>query len=415
MVKITAKTQDVIKVGTGFIVRLEKDTAYIVTAAHVVAGSMQPHVEFFTKRNVPVPAEVLDLEGGDEVRGLAVLVVRGQENLPSGLIELALASTMPLSEELDIKLIGFPRSEGPWAVKRGSISSLRGRDIFFSPAVDEGHSGGPMIHEGKVVGLVVGTSQLTGRGVTAGSVHEYIRGFGITVQESPPTRSVEPSPTPTATTKRETGEIALGREIIGKDGAPMVLVPGGEFWMGSPDGEGDKDEHPRHSVGLSAFSLDKYEVTNKRFEQFVRETGHRTTAEQEGKAYALTSAGKFEEVSGAHWRNPEGGETVFVSNRQEHPVVSVSWEDAAAYCRWAGKRLPTEAEFEYATRAGTATKYWWGNESPGSRRVVNIADESGKRQYSNWSIMTGYDDGYVRTSPVGSYENQSLWPSRHDR
>jgi formylglycine-generating enzyme required for sulfatase activity len=194
------------------------------------------------------------------------------------------------------------------------------------------------------------------------------------------------------------------REIAGKDGAPMVLVPAGEFMMGSPDGEGDKDEHPRHKVALSAFYLDKYEVTNRFFQQFAQQTSYRTTAEQEGKAWALTAAGKPEEVSGAHWRKPEGGVTVFDSNREEHPVVSVSWEDAQAYCRWAGKRLATEAEFEYATRAGTETKYWWGNGNPGSRRVANIGDESAKRQYSDWIIMTGYDDGYVRTAPVGSFE-----------
>lgn len=207
-----------------------------------------------------------------------------------------------------------------------------------------------------------------------------------------------------ATVAKSQSAVGSPKNITGQDGAPMVLIPAGEFMMGSPDGEGDKDEHPQHRVGLSAFYLDKYEVTNRRFEQFVSGMSYQTTAEQEGKAWALTATGKYEEVNGAYWKKPEGSETVSASNRDDHPVVSVSWIDAQAYCRWAGKRLPTEAEFEYATRAGTETKYWWGNGNPGSRQVANIADESATRQYSGWSIMTGYDDGYVRTAPVGSFE-----------
>jgi formylglycine-generating enzyme required for sulfatase activity len=195
-----------------------------------------------------------------------------------------------------------------------------------------------------------------------------------------------------------------GREITGKDGAPMVLVPAGEFMMGST--EGDADEKPVHRVSLDAFYLDKYEVTNKLFQKFVQETGYQTTAEKEGKAWAYVQDDTWTEVSGANWRKPEGGETVFVSNRDEHPVVSMSWYDAEAYCRWAGKRLPTEAEFEYAVRAGTQTTYWWGNGNPGSRRVANIADMTNKQRFPGrpWPIMDGYDDGYGRTAPVGSFE-----------
>lgn len=216
---------------------------------------------------------------------------------------------------------------------------------------------------------------------------------------------------------------SLHRERTGKDGASMVLIPTGSFQMGSPKDDVDraiqtclteykkdqqtcegwfKGELPQHRVQLDAFYLDKYEVTNRLFHQFVQQASYRTTAEQEGSAWAFVEGKGYEEVKGANWQRPEAGATVFDSGRVDHPVVSVSWGDAQAFCHWAGKRLPTEAEFEYAMRAGTTTKYWWGEGSPGARRVENIADESAKHLLN--VIMSGYNDGAVRTAPVGSYE-----------
>ena len=429
VVKITAKPPSgAANVGTGFIVRVDSDVAYIVTAAHVVAGDQHPKVEFFTKRNVPVTAEVLGLEGTDEVRGLALLVVRGPEKLPKGLTALSLAGTARLTGGEDIIVIGFPRNAGPWAVVKGNISSRQGRDIFFSPSVDSGHSGGPIFQGGKVVGVVGAGNQTIGRGVIAGSVQDYIEGFGITAQESTTIASsaAKSAPSIDATAKPEPRPTTQSREITGKDGAPMVLVPSGSFLMGSTKDEVDravkdcvkelgkdqqtcegwyKPELPQHQVQIDGFYLDKYEVTNRLFQQFVQQTGHRTTAEQEGSAWAFVEGKGWEEVKGANWQRPEGGTTVFQSDRGGHPVVAVSWDDAVSFCRWAGKRLPTEAEFEYAMRAGTTTKYWWGSGNPGSRRVENIADESAKHLFS--VIMSGYNDGAVRTAPVGSYEANS--------
>ena len=205
---------------------------------------------------------------------------------------------------------------------------------------------------------------------------------------------------------------------------PMVQVPGGTFWMGIRDDEAGRiiedckielkkraasctgwvlSAQPRHQVTLDPFSLDPYEVTNRQFERFVQATSYQTTAEKEGTAFVWSNSQQgWQKTKGATWRQPEAGPDVFASDRAEHPVVNVSWYDAVAYCRWTGKRLPTEAEFEYATRAGTQTIYWWGNFLPTTRQVANVADESARALLS--VIIAGYDDGAVTTAPVGSYE-----------
>ncbi len=175
-----------------------------------------------------------------------------------------------------------------------------------------------------------------------------------------------------------------------KDGAEMVLIPAGEFLMGSNNG--DSNEKPVHKVYVDAFYMDKYEVTVAQFRKFVEETGYRTDAEKVGWACAWTG-NKVEKKEGASWRNPGFSQT------DNHPVVDVSWNDAVAYAKWAGKRLPTEAEWEKAARGGlVGKKYPWGNEVPNGSQG-NFAD---KNTEFGWSDKEA-NDRYRYTAPVGSY------------
>jgi serine/threonine-protein kinase len=190
----------------------------------------------------------------------------------------------------------------------------------------------------------------------------------------------------------------------------MVLVPAGEFSMGSDGDEIDRllknwtnvkretfnDEIPRHRVYLDAFYIDKHEVTNARFQQFVQATGHRTQAEREGSGDVYTGQ-KWEQVNGANWRAPRGPGSS-IASLEQHPVVQVSQEDAKAYCSWAGKRLPTEAEWEKAARGTDGQIYPWGNQFDGKR--ANFCDTNCDL---NWKDNAA-NDGYRYTAPVGSYE-----------
>jgi len=202
--------------------------------------------------------------------------------------------------------------------------------------------------------------------------------------------------------------------------AGMVAVPAGPFSMGSEDEDtfADDGEGPLREVSLSSYLIDAAAVTTRQFAQFVTTTGHVTDAEREGWSFVFHAlvdprAGGIREglvpdapwwlaVDGACWRMPEGPGSS-VSDRGDHPVVHVSWRDAAAYAAWAGKRLPTEAEWERAARGGLArATYPWGNDfKPDSRHRCNVWQ--GRFPHIN----TG-DDGYVATCPVDAFEPNGL-------
>lgn len=174
------------------------------------------------------------------------------------------------------------------------------------------------------------------------------------------------------------------------DGAEMVLVPEGEFLMGTsaadretwpaahPD-RGPKaylDEIPQRTVSLSAYYMYKTEVTVAQFRRFTEATGYDFEWSQRKPAWG--------------WID-------------DHPMVHMRWSEAAAYAEWAGAALPSEAQWEKAARGGDGRIFPWGNDWPPPEKAGNFADQSMLRIYPTWTAIEGYDDGFAYTAPVGSY------------
>jgi len=151
----------------------------------------------------------------------------------------------------------------------------------------------------------------------------------------------------------------------------MVRIAGGQFLMGS-DFSPDRASRPQHQVEVRSFWIDRHEVTNAQFAKFVAATGYLSTAERHGQGWVFEPMRQaWLLMPGADWRHPFGPHSS-IAGQEHRPVVLVSWYDAAAYARWTGKRLPTEAEWEYAARGGSYdADFPWGRQSQTSDRALS--------------------------------------------
>ncbi len=190
----------------------------------------------------------------------------------------------------------------------------------------------------------------------------------------------------------------------------LALIKPGKYTRGSPDKEEGRfsNEGPRHEVEITQpFYMGVHEVTVGQFKAFVNDKPYKTEAESDGQGghgYNATTK-KFEGRDPKYtWKAPG------FPQADDHPVVNVTWNDAVAFCKWLSDKegkpydLPTEAEWEFACRAGTTTRFWHGDDEDGLKAVANIADASFKEKYPDGSWAKSWDDGYPFTAPVGRFK-----------
>ncbi|HSF11177.1 MAG TPA: SUMF1/EgtB/PvdO family nonheme iron enzyme [Nitrospirales bacterium] len=367
VVKITAINPN--RIGTGVIVGVKDRTAYIATASHVIEGDPLPQVTFYQDRSHSYPAKIQGMEGGNP-KGLAALVVEG--DLPSGIRPLPFHVEGKLTGGEKVTVIGFPRLVPvPWAVAEATITGLVWPDLIFTGPVEEGNSGGPLLSNGKIVGLiteVAGSYKYAKPAVIAQyelKNWELVFSDSSTVITSTVISSAQEQPTVQPKSFGTLPSASSPENQTGLDGPPMVLIQPGSFKMGDWPGRGDEDERPVHEVRLPrTFAMGQYEVTFAEYDHFARATG-RILPDDEG------------------W------------GRGHRPVINVSWEDAKAYAQWLseqtrkGYRLPTEAEWEFAARSGGKEEVWAGT--------------SEERQVRNYAVYQG-----DKTAEVGNKQPNGL-------
>jgi sulfatase modifying factor 1 len=214
-------------------------------------------------------------------------------------------------------------------------------------------------------------------------------------------------PTGLALVERFKGEVTFRpRSFPNSLGMGLLLIPRGKFLMGSPKGEEDRlDEEIQHEVEITRpFYMGKHEVTVGQFKAFVKDAKFQTEAEKDGKGGRAFDGKEFVQKPEFTWKNLHFTQTDY------DPVVVVSWNDAVAFCEWLSKkegrtyRLPTEAEWEYACRAETKTRFNTGDKEADLKAAGNIADASLKKKWADVTWAMSWDDGFAFTSPVGRFK-----------
>lgn len=208
-------------------------------------------------------------------------------------------------------------------------------------------------------------------------------------------------------------QTALPERFVHREsGIAFILIPAGRFQMGSPASEPERSQNERqHSrVIKEPFYIGETEVTVEQFRRFVKATNYATDAErgvEEGGhtkgAFATVPGGDREWNANASWHNPFPNLSDY-RLRDDHPVVQVSWNDARRFVEHFGLQLPTEAQWEYAARAGTTTAYFWGNDRDGGSGYGNVNDTSARKRFCHWNPSFSFDDGNVLISSVRSFK-----------
>jgi formylglycine-generating enzyme required for sulfatase activity len=380
IVRVVSKDSNKIP-GTGFIVKLEPSAAYVLTASHVVDRNAPVTIEFFTQRDKPLPARIITSDDSNS-RGLALLLVSGR--IPGGLTSLTLDAISVNGGE-SILILGHPASSGSWATSAGIVSSREGNVIYFSAPLDKGNSGGPLLLGEKVVGIVTHKGSTFGEALGSLAVAEFLQRNGVY--------------------KNYSSGMKPGQMFKDCEDCPeMVVIPAGQFLMGSRQTSERAGylENPQHAVNIPRpLALGKTEVTRGQFSRFVMATGHRDFY---GCSILNTQTQKVDLRDDKNWKDPG-----FVQ-ADDHPVVCVTWHDVDAYVQWLRKktgrqyRLPSEAEWEYAARAGTESARYWGETfEPEGCKHANILDVTAARSFAkNWPYSK-CSDQHAFTAPVGSY------------
>jgi len=433
VVKISAQRSGAPAVaGSGFVIRLQTDAgkgvAYVLTAAHVAEGGGRLSVQFFssTGTGAVLPASLVGIEGANP-QGLALLKVEGM--LSAEVRALPLAGDVELDGGEAVTAIGHPQAAGDWLLVNGNVSGRVGRVLQVQMPVRGGNSGGPLLMQGRVVGLVL--NEIAGfaevlpiaDALSFARGHRVLPNAGATPVASAPAAAAPAAAAPLVTPPKpriagpkplfapyKTGDIF--QECAGCP-EMVVIVPDREFMIGSPrDEKGrDDDEGPFGPIRFAApYAVGRFELTRA---QFAR------SGVAAGKGCYQWGGSNWQKNADADWQDPKFPDGF--KQGDEHPVVCVNWDEAQSYLKWlnaqrpggaAGSyRLPSEAEWEYAARGNSTSARFWGDSPDDACKYANVADRTLKAKLG-WAPIHECEDGHVFTAAVGGGQTAGAYRFR---
>ncbi|MEN8260046.1 MAG: SUMF1/EgtB/PvdO family nonheme iron enzyme [Pseudomonadota bacterium] len=411
VVQVSTQFESGEEVGFGFVIGERDNLLYVITANHVVRSR---HSDINTAN---VSLRFYHDPGSRPVE--AELLQARHERLDLALLRVPIPDRLNLYWQSLYDCRRFERGERTWFIGReghwfvptdneaGSIyesePDLDGYIEFGIPSAKPGTSGAPLITRGGVIGMITDDAGSNARAVAVRFIRKFVRENRVPwnvadcqgAATSPPPDNREPKP----------GTVFRNTLRDGSKGPEMVVIAKRSFRMGSPDDEKGRAsvEGPQHQVTISKpFAMSRYEVTVDDFKQFVEATGYRTEAEQDAGC-GTWEGDKWKKDTDRNWQKPGFNQT------DRHPVVCVSWNDGRAYTAWlksqTGKPvwLPSEAEWEYAARAGSIQSRYWGDNPDDACRYENVEDRTAKERLSRLLIHE-CSDSFVFTAPAGSFE-----------